>query len=348
MDPTEFTVDKDIFFLYFSLKGIVKHLSILIPNGQNNISSIIGTYKIFKKANEFIEQKGGEPIFQVQMVGLNKELDMYDGLFTIRPHMQLSEILQTDLILIPAAHYNFQLLLKENKEIIDFIKVKYQQGAEVASICTGAFILAATGLLEGKNCSTHWNAVKQFREMFPNVTVLPDKLITDENGLYTNGGAFSFLNLLLYLVEKYYDRQTAIYCSKIFQIEINRTTQSPFIIFAGQKDHEDELIKKAQIFIEEKFKDKLSMETLASQFAASRRNFDRRFIKATGNTPLEYYQRVKIEFAKKMFESSRQTVNEVMYESGYSDTKAFREIFRKITGMLPLDYKNKYNKMAFE
>jgi len=185
-----------------------------------------------------------------------------------------------------------------------------------------------------------------FRIMFPEVNLQTDKLITDENGIYTNGGAYSFLNLLIYLVEKYYDRQTAIFCSKVFQIEMDRQSQSPFTIFTGQKLHSDDVVKKAQAYIEKNLHEKISVENLSSLFAVGRRNFDRRFIKATGNTPVEYSQRVKIESAKKAFETTRKTVNEVMYDVGYSDVKAFREVFRKVTGMSPLEYRSKYNKDA--
>ncbi|HET9433845.1 MAG TPA: helix-turn-helix domain-containing protein, partial [Chitinophagaceae bacterium] len=182
--------------------------------------------------------------------------------------------------------------------------------------------------------------------MFPKVDLQTDKLITDEKGIYTNGGAYSFLNLLIYLVEKYYDRSTAIFCSKVFQIEMDRQSQSPFTIFMGQKTHGDDVVKKAQAYIEGHLDEKISVEHLSSHFAVGRRNFDRRFIRATGNTPVEYSQRVKIESAKKAFETTRKPINEVMYEVGYSDVKAFREVFRKITGMSPLAYRSKYNKEA--
>jgi len=219
-------------------------------------------------------------------------------------------------------------------------------GAEIASICTGAFLLASSGLLDGKTCSTHWAAADTFRTMFPKVNLQTDQLITDENGIYTNGGAYSFLNLMIYLIEKYYDRQTAIFCSKVFQIEMDRQSQSAFAIFTGQKIHSDEMVKEAQTYIESRFQEKISVEDLSSRLAVGRRNFDRRFIKATGNTPVEYVQRVKIESAKKAFETTRKTINEVMYEVGYSDPKAFREVFRKISGMSPSKYRERYNKEA--
>ena len=324
----------------------MKHLTILVPDGQNNLSSIVGAYKIFTRANEYWKGAGRQELFTIRLAGLSKKVEFYEGLFTVNPHTNISTITKTDLIIIPSLNHNYQKAVKENKLLIDWIEKQYKDGAEIASICTGAFMLAASGLLDGKSCSTHWAVADNFRTMFPKVNLQTDKLITDENGIYTNGGAYSFLNLLVYLVEKYYDRQTAIFCSKVFQIEMDRQSQSAFTIFTGQKLHGDEMVQQAQAYIESKLHEKISVEHLSYRFAVGRRNFDRRFIKATGNTPVEYSQRVKIESAKKAFETSRKTINEVMYEVGYSDVKAFREVFRKITGMSPLEYRGRYNKEA--
>jgi len=324
----------------------MKHLTILVPDGENNLSSIVGAFKIFTRANAYWKEMGKRELFKIELAGISKKVEFYDGLFTVKPHTHISTITKTNLIIIPSLNHNYQEAVKENKQLIDWIERQYKNGAEIASICTGAFLLASSGLLNGKTCSTHWSVAENFKAMFPNVNLQTDKLITDEYGIYTNGGAYSFLNLVIYLVEKYYDRQTAIFCSKVFQIELDRQSQSPFIIFKGQKSHGDEIVQQAQAYIEKHVDEKISFENLSSRFAVGRRNFDRRFIKATGNTPLEYSQRVKIESAKKAFETSRKTINEVMYEVGYSDVKAFREVFRKITGMSPLEYRSKYNKEA--
>jgi transcriptional regulator GlxA family with amidase domain len=324
----------------------VNHLTIVVPNGENNLSSIVGAYKIFTRANQYWKEKGRKELFNIQLAGVSKKVKFYGGLFSVQPHTHISAITKTNLIIIPSLNHNYQQALKGNQLLVDWIEKQYRQGAEIACICTGAFLLASSGLLDGKSCSTHWAAADNFRKMFPNVNLQTDKLITDENGIYTNGGAYSFLNLMIYLVEKYYDRQTAIFCSKVFQIEIDRQTQSSFIIFTGQKQHGDEVVKKAQTYIESNLDEKISIEDLSSRFAVGRRNFDRRFIRATGNTPVEYAQRVRIESAKKAFENTRKTINEVMYEVGYADVKAFREVFRKITGMSPLEYRSKYNKEA--
>jgi len=322
----------------------MKHLTIIVPEGENNLSSIVGTYKIFTRANAYWKEQGRREVFTIRLAGLSKKVEFYDGLFSVKPHTVISSIARTNLVVIPSLNHNYQMAVKENKPLIEWIAKQYKNGAEIATICTGAFLLAASGLLDGKNCSTHWSAAENFKAMFPEVKLQADQLITDEDGIYTNGGAYSFLNLLIYLVEKYYDRQTAIFCSKVFQIDMDRKSQSAFTIFTGQKKHGDEMVKKAQAYIESNLEEKISMEYLASKFSVGRRNFDRRFIKATGNTPVEYLHRVKIESAKKAFETSRKTINEVMYDVGYSDVKAFREVFRKITGMSPLEYKERYNK----
>lgn len=324
----------------------MKHLTILVPNGQNNLSSIVGTYKIFTRANAYRKQITGKELFKIELAGISKKVDFYEGLFSVKPHTSISAIKKTNLVIIPSLNHNYETTVKENKPVITWIEKQYKNGAEIASICTGAFLLASTGLLDGKSCSTHWIAEDNFRKRFPEIHLETDKLITDENGIYTNGGAYSFLNLVIYLIEKYYDRPTAIFCSKVFQVEMDRQSQSSFIIFKGQKQHGDDMVKQAQSFIETNVHEKISVEHLSSKFAVGRRNFDRRFIKATGNTPLEYSQRVKIESAKRAFETTRKTINEVMFDVGYSDVKAFREVFRKITGLSPLEYRSKYNKEA--
>lgn len=327
----------------------MKHITIVVPDGQTSlgtIASIVGAYEIFIRANEYYKEAGKQALFKIELAGISKKSEFYNGLVTMTPQTNVSEIAKTNLIIIPSLVHEYETALKGNKLLVDWIEQQYKNGAEIATMCTGAFMLASAGLLDGKSCSTHWSAAETFRTLFPKVNLQAEKLITDENGIYTNGGGYSFLNLLIYLVEKYYDRQTAIYCSKIFQIELDRQSQSAFIIFRGQKSHGDEMVQQAQAYIESRLDEKISIEQLSAKFAVGRRNFDRRFIKATGNTPIEYAQRVKIESAKRSLETTRKTINEVMYEVGYSDLKAFREVFKKITGISPLQYKSKYNKEA--
>jgi transcriptional regulator GlxA family with amidase domain len=319
----------------------MKQVIIVVPNGAVNLSSITGSFEILMRANDYWKRLGNKSILDVRLAGFMAELKLDIGFFSVHP-LNINEIEKSDLVIIPSLSHDYDNILRENEALIVWIREQYKNGAEIASICTGAFLVAATGLLDGKSCSTHWNAADGFRRLFPHIHLHIDKLLTAERGIYTNGGAYSFLNLMLFLVEKYFDRETAVVCSKIFQIDMDRTSQSPFFIFQTQKNHGDELVGKAQLYIEENLNEKISFEELASRLAISRRNFDRRFSKATGNTPVEYMQRVKVEVAKKAFEKGRKTIFEVMHEVGYSDDKAFREVFKKITGLSPLEYRSKY------
>lgn len=301
---------------------------------------------LFTAVNQFLSISGRPPLFNVELVGLNKEVQLNEGIFTVHMDRCISEVDKTDLIFIPALFGDMETAIKANEELVPWIVDQYQKGAEVASLCVGAFLLASTGLLDGKKCSTHWGFANEFRALFPKVEVVDGSIITEEVRLYSSGGANSYWNLLLHLVEKYTDRETAILASKYFAIDIDRDNQAAFAMFKGQKNHNDEEVLQTQEFIENNITERLSVDDLAESVAMNRRSLERRFKKATNNTVLEYIQRVKIESAKRSFESSRKNISEVMYDVGYTDSKAFRMVFKKITGLTPAEYRNKYNKMA--
>lgn len=306
--------------------------------------NIEGTYQIFSEVNGLLTEMGKDPIFDIHLVGLTKETRQTTGLFTVNPDSLINSVDKTDLIIIPALFGDQKKAIERNKEFIPWIIEQYRNGAEIVSFCIGSFFLAATGLLDGKQCTTHWRFANDFRKMYPQANLLDDKIMTEDTGIYTSGGAYSYLNLLLYLIEKFAGREAAVLISKAFMIDIDRNSQSPFIMFRGQKEHEDEQIKKAQEFIESNYQDKITVEQLASMLAVSRRNLERRFKKATANTVVEYIQRVKIEAAKMSLETSMENISEIMYKVGYTDTKAFRTTFKKITGLSPIQYRNKYNR----
>lgn len=321
----------------------MKHISILVPKGAI-LGSLEGSRQLFTQVNDFMKAKGEPPLFKVQLVGLSKETPLSGGLFTANTDAILEDVKKTDLIIIPALDGEITQAIENNRDFIPWIIQHYTAGAEVASLCLGAFLLASTGLVNGKKCATHWMAANEFRRLFPEVNLVTEKIITDEARIYSSGGAFSYLNLILYLIEKYAGRDIAILSAKVFAIEIERDSQSAFTIFQGQKVHEDEPVKKAQAFIEKNIQEKVTVDQLASMFALSRRALERRFKKATANTVAEYMQRVRMEAAKMSLESSRENVSEVMYKVGYTDTKAFRTTFKRITGLSPVQYRSKYNR----
>lgn len=323
----------------------MKHVAILIPN-EAVLASIVDARTIFTGANDFLQAMGRQPVFDVQMVGLVKEIKVHGGMFSVHPDVLLNQLQKSDIVIIPAISGDLENAVNVNQDFVPWIINQYHNGAEVASLCIGSFILASTGLLNGKECSSHWITADKFRSMFPEVTLVDGRIVTEQQGLYSSGGATSYWSLLLLLIEKYAGRDIAIMAAKIYALEIDRKSQSPFAMFTGQKKHEDDPIKKAQEYIENNVTEKISVEDLSSKYAIGRRHFERRFKKATNNTPVEYIQRVKIEAAKKQLESTPKNINEVMYDVGYTDAKAFRTVFKKITGISPIDYRNKYNKEA--
>ena len=179
----------------------MKHISILVPEGAI-LGSLEGSRQLLTQVNEFFKAKGAPPIFEVHLVGLGRETRLCGGLFTANPDKLISEVPKTDLIIIPALDGDISKAIEKNKSFIPWIIKQYNSGAEVASLCLGAFLLASTGLLNGRKCATHWMAENNFRRMFPEVNLVTEKVITDEQGLYSSGGAFSYMNLILYLDRK--------------------------------------------------------------------------------------------------------------------------------------------------
>lgn len=329
----------------------MKHLSIIVPQGSAIIDTVIGSMSLFQLANNYHRSKGfsDEDLFTIDLVGLSMKPHTYNQFFTINPTKTIKEIGHTDLIIVAGIVGDMDKQIALNYPFVDWMKEqRIKNNCEIASLCRGAFLLAETGLMNGKSCATHWLTHDRFKKRFPKVNLIPDKIINENNGIYSSGGAYSFLNLLLHLIEKYYGRETAIWCSKVSEIEFDRFDQNQFVIFNGQKGHSDQEIKVTQEYIEEYYAEKISVEWLAEQIATSTRNFVRRFKKATSNTPIEYIQRVRIEAAKKELESTTSSIVQVMLNVGYNDDKTFRTLFKRYAGLTPLAYRNKYNReMAF-
>lgn len=323
----------------------MKKVSILVPE-SSVMQAIADPQYLFTTANQFLLATGKSPLFDVELVGAKREVKLNNGSYSIHTDRLLKEVKKTDLVFVPALFGDMTAAIAKNKAALPWIVDQYNKGAEIASLCVGAFLLASTGLLNGKKCSTHWGFQSEFREKFPEVTVVEGNIVTEEKRIYSSGGAHSYWNLLLHILEKHTNRETAILASKYFAVDIDRNSQAAFSIFKGQKDHDDAEILKAQKYIEDNLHERITIDELADKTSISRRTFERRFQKATNNSVLEYINRVKIEAAKRSFEASRKNINEVMFDVGYSDTKAFRSMFKKITGLSPIEYRNKYNKLA--
>ncbi|MGE7775598.1 GlxA family transcriptional regulator [Chitinophaga sp. NPDC101104] len=312
------------------------------------IEAVTPPYRAFKAANDFLMALGKEPVFEVEYAGLTPFVSANDGEYTIKADRLLQDVGTTDLLIIPPVYGDLDDGIRINAEAIPYFRQLYEKGCSVASLCLGAFLLAETGLLNGKKCSTHWAYLDEFRVRYPGIAVVDGAIITEVGNIYSSGGASSLWNLVLYLIEKFSDRETAVLISKNFALDIGRSSQAVFTVFKGQKRHADDEIIQVQDYIEKNYTEKMTIDELAAIVNSGRRTFERRFRQATNNTPLEYIQRVRIEAAKRHFEASRKNVSEVMFDVGYTDTKAFRDTFKKVTGLTPLEYRNKYARVTAE
>ncbi len=314
-------------------------------------SSVVGSLEVFEMAGGLLAQKavaagdesGQRSGIDVQLVSAGARTVRMDRV-SVGPCLPFAKVGEVDLIVINALAGDPGEHLDKYRDLTGWIRDRYDEGhCEVASICTGAFLLAATGLVDGRACSTHWAAAERFAGLFPKVELVADTIITDENRIYTSGGATSFYNLLIHIIEKHHGRELALRIAKGFLIDLDRVSQTHFSIFSPQKQHQDLPIKTAQAFIEDNYAEALTVDEISRRVGMSRRSFIRRFKIATRNTPIQYIQRVKIEAAKKALEASSATVSEVMYGVGYNDPKYFRRLFREATGLTPVAYRGKYN-----
>ncbi|TXJ26814.1 MAG: helix-turn-helix domain-containing protein [Chitinophagaceae bacterium] len=322
----------------------MKLISIIIPEGAV-VASITDTVRLFETANEMLEKAGGIKAFKIQTVGFSKEIYIGSKNLYIRADKTLDDVTEPGLIIVPSISGDVMKVTQQNRHYFPWLVKQYKNGSEIATFCVGAFIVAATGLLKGKQCATHWLYANEFRHYYPDVILVDDKIITEQNGIYSSGGGTSYWNLLLYFLEKYTNRQTVISIAKFFLLDLQRSSQASFTMFIGQKEHGDELVKKVQEYIENEYDQKFNIEDLSAAFATVRRTLERRFKKATKNSIVEYIQRIRIEAAKKELEFGRKTINEIMFEVGYSDMKAFRDLFLRTTGLTPVEYRKKYTEI---
>ena len=320
---------------------------IVLAMYQTMASTIVGPMDVFYQAGVMWNHFKGRkltPYFDVKIVTSNgKPFKCLSGVRML-PHGTLLDVHDADLIIISSI-LDIEQTLKQQGEVIDWIKKQHQRGVHIATICTGAFVLAETGLLDGKTATTHWGFANQFRKRYPRVELKPERLITDEGNLFCSGGYNAGTDLSLYLVEKYCGHEVALQSSKSVISDIGRTTQAPYAIFEFQKDHHDRRILSVQQWIEDHFEQNFSYDGLARKHAMSRRTFERRFKSATGDTPLVYQQRIRVEAAKRLLENGQYSFDEITYQVGYQDSSSFRKIFSKQTGLRPSEYQKKFQRI---
>jgi transcriptional regulator GlxA family with amidase domain len=310
-------------------------------------SSVMGTMDIFSQVGvtyNFVTGAAPRPRFDVEIVTLDGMPVSGFNSTRIHPHRSAAEVRDTDLIVISS--FMDLETLSTCKAGISWLRDRFEAGATIAAICVGSFFLAETGLLDGKRATTHWGLVNEFRQRYPGVRLDPNLLIADEDRLLTSGACTSYIDLAVYLIERFHGSTVALQSSKAMLHDFSRTSQTPYIVYQPKKDHGDAKILAIQEQMERSYEQDFDADRIARSSGMSRRTFERRFKSATGDTPLAYLQRTRVEAAKQLLESGLQTCDEVAYRVGYEDTGFFRKLFVKHTGLRPSDYRLKFRRSA--
>jgi transcriptional regulator GlxA family with amidase domain len=284
--------------------------------------------------------------FQTDLVGVDDTPVRYGDSVWLTPQHLMSHAVSYDVILVPAFTDDIEKGLEANRAFFPWLRACHQRGAVLATWCGGTFMLAAAGILDGKSATTHWALAEQLARRFPQVKVKPDRMLIDEGDVITCGGATSFLNLGIYLIERFHSHKMAVRCAKMFLIDMDRPTQRPYADLRVRPSHSDETIRRIQRYIEANLREELPLKRLAHMANLSPKTFMRRFKQATGAPPATYVQFMRIEAAKQCLEQGKATVGEITFQVGYNDTRSFRRLFQRYVGLSPKDYRGKFQQMA--
>lgn len=310
--------------------------------------SVISPMDVFSQAGVMWNYFNGleiEPCFNVSLVtSIGKPFKCLNGIRMI-PDGSIHDVQETDLIVVSSI-LDINKTLSVQPEVVDWLKAHYYRGAHIATICSGAFVLAETGLLDGKTATTHWAFAAQFKKRYPRIALKAERLITDEGDLFCSGGYSAGIDLCLYLVEKYCGHEVALQSSKAMLSDKSRTSQAAYAMFQCRKDHSDNQILRVQEWIETNFDKNFNYDHLARESGMSRRTLERRFKTATGETPLTYQQSIRVEVAKRLLEKGSHSFDEITYRVGYEDSSTFRKIFSKHTGVVPMEYRRKFQRVS--
>jgi transcriptional regulator GlxA family with amidase domain len=308
------------------------------------LSSIAVPMDVFSSAALMSSKIFDTPVyspFDVRLASVDGKSIPLAGGISIGAHSSVDEIDAADLVLISALVRTPESL-KQLPRAISWLKAAYAGGSRIAGLCTGAFILAGAGLLDGKRATTHWGACRRFNALFPKVKLLPHRLIVDEAPLYTSGGSHGASDLCFYLVEKMVGPEVARRWSRVLVKEFRSAPQSPYAVFIGNRKHDDATIAAIQDYLEEGYARPLSVDAMARRAGLGKRTFERRFKAATGETPVSYLQQLRVEAAKRILEMENQGVEQITVRVGYEDSATFSRLFSRFVGIPPAAYRRKF------
>jgi transcriptional regulator GlxA family with amidase domain len=321
----------------------------LLANDHTSVTGLSGALQIFNIANILLnlQTPGKGPAFECSVITAGKKhMELCKGL-RVELDMGIDPYKQADAVITTGFQYKSLDHLVEkithSKNAIDWIRKQYEHGAFVSASCSGTVLLAETGLLDGKTATTSWWLNNFFKRRFPKIELQIERLLVKSERIHTGGSVTSYLNLVLSIIEKFEGKDLALSCSKIMLIDINRFSQAPFIMLQSLLDNKDDIIIKAQYWINEHLHEKIEVNDLAGYLGTTYRTLNRRFKSAVGETPTQFIQKTRIEAAKRLLETTELNLNSVMERVGYLDPSSFSLLFKRITQLTPREYRLRFS-----
>jgi transcriptional regulator GlxA family with amidase domain len=313
-------------------------------------STAIGPIEVFQSAGvlwNWLNGDAPQPRFRIRIASIDgAQVTSLCGL-GITPHCSIDDVVHTDIIILSTAGWDVQNRIVENTMLLPWLRKWHSQGAYVAGVCTSVAFLAESGLLDGRQATTHWGVAEELRERYPQVLWRPDQFVTEDNRVLCSGGVYASIDLSLYLVEKFCGHEIALQSAKSLLLSMPRALQSGYSVVPLSRPHTDDKIKQAEEYFQLNYTRGVSIDTAADHIGMSPRNFIRRFKTATGRLPGAYIQTLRMSAAKELLERSDLAVQNVCSKIGYEDVAFFRNLFKRHTGMTPAEYRNRFSEMSF-
>jgi transcriptional regulator GlxA family with amidase domain len=318
---------------------------------QGYASTAVGPIEVFHSAGLLWNTLRGDaerPRFRVRTASLDGKPVTTLCSLGLSPECSLEEIEHTDIIVLPASGLDVQQQIASGTPLLGWLRKWHERGAYIAGICSGVAFLAEAGLLEGRQATTHWAVAERLRERYPGVQWRTDQFLTEDGRVFCSGGVYAAIDLSLFLVERFCGHEIALQCAKSLLVSMPRSRQSGYSVLPLSRPHSDARIRQAEEHLQQKFSEGVPIDTVAGLVGMSPRNFIRRFKAATGRLPGAYVQALRVASAKDLLEKGAQPVRHISLKVGYEDVAFFRSVFKRHTGMTPLEYRNRFGQMNFE
>jgi transcriptional regulator GlxA family with amidase domain len=321
-------------------------IGVIAPSECSSIT-MTGLFDVIERADRAFGVLTGRPgsgtLFEVALIGLDAGPVRYRNRVQVNPDLTAADVADLDLLVVPGLDDDLEASFELNREWAGWIRQWHDAGATGASSCSGAFLVAEAGLLAGRTATTHWLYADRLAAMYPTITVRADRLLIDHGDVITSGGATTFLDLALYLVERFGGRERANAAARLLLIDRDRHSQLPYVVATGTgRDHRDSLVHQLQDLIDNQLDRDLRVERLAAAVGLSTRSLGRRCQAALGTTTQAYIRARRIEHAKRELETTTASIDAIRRAVGYRDATSFRRAFKDATELSPTDYRKRY------